>query len=447
MEFPTLQQAILDVAGRLSASVINPLLAFWSSAELQSYLIEALQTWNAYTNFWRGDMVIPLLQNQTWYDIPSQSGSLRPYTMTDFTLLQQIEYHLLEPVSTAYPLVWSGSGQFGAADIIQAIQLRRDELIGASSCSITPVYVNAPFTNRVPLPQSVIDVRRVLWMPISGFGFQNSILYENDDFAQESFAVGDTTAPQQPPTTFQQSAQPPMSFDTDYVPPVPGQYEVLAVTAGNALAMSASQLLYVPDDWAWLIKWGSLATLFGREVNAKDALRAEYCEKRYQDGVQLLMQSPAVLAARLNNVPIYVDSVRNGDDFDVTWQSIAGPPTTLYTPGLNLIGAGLPDQTNAYSVTLRVVRNAPLPVLPTDTLQLIPDDYNAVLSEAQHLACLKMGGAEFAASIKLHENFLLRAALYNSKLLALGQFPETQLELSQLEQQRNPVYATEAPQQ
>jgi hypothetical protein len=219
-------------------------------------------------------------------------------------------------------------------------------------------------------------------------------------------------------------------------------YECLTVNAGPALTPAAPTLLGIPDDWAWIVKWGALADLLGREINAKDALRQKYCQQRFEDMATLLFTSPAVLSARINNIPVYVDAVRNGDDFDVTWQSVSGPPTIAYAAGLNLVGFGpIPDLDDNYSATLRVVQNAPLPVLQTDFIQLSPDDYDAILSEAQHLACFKMGGAEFVATIPLHQVFLQRAALLNSKIKQMGQYEDTQAELSQLEQERNPVYS------
>lgn len=466
--YAPLAQAISDLASRLSAQIGNPLQAFWSSAELQAYLNEALMTWNALTSFWRADMVFPIRQNQTWYDLPSQVNSPRPYTVTDQLILEQIEYHLLEPLTAAYPLVWGGSKQFDLQSILGAIQRRRDEVLGATDCTINVTMVNAPFVQRIPLPENVIDLRRVLWVPNSYDGTSlyamfdwtdftitwqtlpdnrllNSVLFPSDDFSDECYSVGDSTAPQQPPTTFKQSAQPPITFETDYIPPLAGLYECLTVNSGPALTTTAPTLLGVPDDWAWVIKWGALADLFGREINAKDALRQKYCEQRFTEMVGLMFTTPAVLAARINNIPVFADSIRNGDDFDVLWESVSGPPQIAYIAGLNLVGFGpIPDLPDAYSATLRVVENAPLPVAATDYIQLSPDDYDAILSESQHLACFKMGGAEFVATIPLHQVFLTRAAVYNAKLLAMGQYQKTQAELSQLEQERNPVYASES---
>ena len=98
-------------------------------------------------------------------------------------------------------------------------------------------------------------------------------------------------------------------------------------------------------------------------------------------------------------------------------------------------------------VKLQVVRNAPIPSVSTDPIQLGREDYAAVLDEAQHLAALSLGGSEFMATVGLHKRFIERAALYNSKLLGLGDYPRSMYEVSQLESERAPVYGAVTPQE
>jgi hypothetical protein len=113
--------------------------------------------------------------------------------------------------------------------------------------------------------------------------------------------------------------------------------------SGGVLSTLAATLLTVPDDWAWVVKWGALADVLGQESNAKDAVRAEYCARRYQEGLGLLSTAGAVLSLRLNNLPLSVDAVRNGDDFNPLWQVAAsGSPASAYAAGLNLLAFGPP---------------------------------------------------------------------------------------------------------
>lgn len=435
--YVSMAQAETDLANRL----FDPTFQFWPAAEIDLYLTEALRTWNALTSFWRAEFVFPLVENQWWYDIPNLPNTLRPYTVTDKDLVDEITAHLLEPTLATYPLTWTGSAQFSVTDILGAIQRRRDETLAATDCAISRSLIAYNFvTRRTNLPDNVIDIRRVAWFPDPAFLIPLTTLKKSDDWAEQAFHRSDST--QIGPNTYRQSAQPPLAFDVDILPSVSGQYEVLTVNAGNPLSSNNSTLLGIPDDWTWIIKWGALADLLGRESNAKDPLRAQYCRQRFEEGLGLLMNASAVLAARINDQPVLVDGVRNGDDFQPRWQALAAStPKTVYTAGLNLIAFAPKPDAMPYSATLSVVQNMPIGA----NIQVDRGDYDAILDYAQHLALFKAGGQEFAETVIMYQRFLKRASLYNSKLSELGQFQKPMYELSQLEQERNPVYGQVQP--
>jgi intein/homing endonuclease len=79
------------------------------------------------------------------------------------------------------------------------------------------------------------------------------------------------------PQTFQLSSEPPLSFDVDITPNQPGVYEALVSQSGTPFAPPASTLLGIPDDWAFVLEYGALADLLGRESEATDRERAAYC--------------------------------------------------------------------------------------------------------------------------------------------------------------------------
>lgn len=441
----TLSDAITALAARLA----DPTYQFWgagATAELISYLQESLRTWNALTSFWRSEFVFDLQANVWWYDLTAQTNSLRPFTLYDSDLIKQIEYHLVEPLTSTYPLVWSGSNQFSVADILGALQRRRDETLAITGCHLTRTLAPA-VPGRIYLPDSTTGTKRIAWHPDSSSGYSNSPLFPSDLQTKRFYEPDWTTAPQGPPQTYLCNAEPPLSFDVDRIPPVPGQYEVITVIMGRPFLTTADSLIGIPDDWSWVVKFGALSDLLNRENLAKDPLRAEYCYQRYQQGLALLNAAAALLELRVNNIPLDLDSVRNGDYFNPGWQAtVAGPPQSGYVAGLNLIGINpRPDSSTAYSVTARVVQNAPVPTNLSDKIQLSREDYDAVLDYAQHLAAFKLGGAEFSDSMPLFNHFLKRAALYNSKIAATSELYKTMYETSQLEEKRNPRYSGSEP--
>ena len=432
----TLNDAISALSGRLYGSI------FWSNAELTECVLEAIRTWNAYTGFWRGDFVFDLTLDTWWYDLTSPVTSPRPLTLTDFNLLTDINYHLLEPNIPAYPLAWSGSTQFSLTDILSAIQRKRDELLAITGCHLTVEYYPA-VPGLIYVADDVIDIRRVSWQPTLGFGYTNKTLRSSDPWSKQSFDYNYTTAAAKPPSNYLQSTQPPLSFIVDSTPPCTGLYEVITTNAGAKLSTTAAHSLLVPDDWAWVVKFGALADLFSRESNSKDIVRAEYCERRFQEGAALLSAAPGLLALRINNIPIQVDAVRNGDDFNSAWQALPhSTPKSGYSTGLNLVGFGpKPDSSIAYSITATVIENAPVPSVGGDPIEVSHEDYDAILDYAQHLAALKLGGQEFALTVPLYQQFIKQAGLYNSKLKEFGVYQQAIFDIGQLQEERKPRIA------
>lgn len=440
----TLGAAKQQLANRLYDSNMT----FWAPAELTLYIQESLRTWNALTAYWRGDFLFQSQQGVNWYnliDTINLPNTLRPLTVLDTDIYKLLQYHLLEP-TTWNPYV-GGSLQFSADDFLEAVQRRRDEILSVCACTMTLRTVPA-VAGRIQLPDTVIDVRRMAYLPNPVFGQPNSAMWPEDAWAEQSFNRNYTLAPAGTPFTYLMSTQPPISFDTDVPPAYGGNYELLTIETGLALAVNASSFLSVPDDWTPLIKWGALADLLSRESNAKDLPRAAYCEQQYRMGLAALSAAPALLALRINNVPVLIDSVRNADLYTTGWETTTqGKPTAALHAGLNMIALAPAPDAGPYSLTATVVENAPVPVADGDFVQVARDDLDAILDYAQHLAAFKQGGEEFTRSMQLLQRFMKQAAMYNGKLLEIAEFNSMLLGISQMERGTNPTMTPSAEQE
>jgi hypothetical protein len=417
----------------LAARLYDPTNQFWTQAELLLYFQEAMREWNALTAYWRGDFTFNPVAGATWYDLTTIANTLRPLTLTTTNLYTVIEYHLLEPPVGAGP--WTGSAQFAISDIQGAVARRRNELLGTTGCSVTQSVV-AALPGRTALPSTTLDLRRVAFLPANGFGAP-STLWQDDAWAWESFEPAYAALPPGIPATYAVNTQPLFTFDVDANLNVPGQYELLTTQAG------ADPSLVVPDDWAWLVKWGALADLLGRESNAKDPLRAAYCEKRYAEGMSLLALAPALLTFRIAGqpLPLQIDAVREADEYATGWEGLTpATPSIVYVAGLNLMALSPPPDLATYAMTATVVENTPVPAIPTDCINVTVDVYEALLDEAQHIAMFKSGGAEFTATFPMHQRFMQLAALYSSKLAEMGEFSHMLQEQSHQEDAANPRY-------
>jgi hypothetical protein len=426
----------------LGDNLLDTPATFWPDAEKTLYIQEAIRTWNSLTSFWRDDFTMPTANGVTWYDISSTvtaPNTLRPRTITDVYLMTIMEYHLLEPPTGA---TWTGSNQFQVQDLLDSLAQYRDELLSSTAC-----YINnrtpASGAGRTVLSDLTTYIRRVAWIPTvpqPTLGIVATPLWPDDQWELQSYERGYLSAPTGIPSTYRQSNEPPLTFETDIQPSVAGTYDILTVESGPALSLISPSTLPIPDDWTWVMKWGALGNVLSQEAVSKDILRMNYCLLRYRQGVEIMQKASAILSARIGNTLLDIDSVQDMDNFRPRWQAEAlGTPDVMITTGLNLAGfSSIPN--GVFTVTLNVVQNAPVPVIGTDQIQIARDDYNAVLGYAQHLAMFKVGGAEFQATIPLLQKFFEQASLYNSTLTELGEFQKDMYELAGRDFESHPVF-------
>lgn len=435
----TLNQALTDLGRRLN----DPNAIFWTNAEKTLYLQEAVRALNAGASLFRDQFTFDPTVSQHWYDITTVSNTLRAQSVTDVDLYTEMEYHLLEPPTGA---TWTGSNQFTINDLLGAVQRRRDQLLFDTGCHLarSTQAASTAFVDAV-LPENVIDIRRMAWLP--GATYTNKPLHRSDAWGQESYNPS-TIGTVGVPSTWRRSTEAPLTIAVNKIPPVAGNYEFITVNSGAVLSASTPTILTVPDDFAWVIKYGAMADLLSRESVARDPLRAEYCERRYMQGMALLQWAPAVLIAQLGQYyedrPLRIDAVQNGDNYRPGWEAEADTtPTRVYTAGLNMIALAPAPDSALIEINLTVVENALFPASGTEYFQLGQEDYDAMLDYAQHIAAFKHGGAEFVATLPLLNNFIRHIKRYNHKLVQMGEFTDIIYDQSQLQGKFFPVTVPE----
>jgi hypothetical protein len=224
-----------------------------------------------------------------------------------------------------------------------------------------------------------------------------------------------------PPTEYNVHDGPPLSFNVDKAPNTPGLYDLIVLQSGALFNPPAANVMSLPADWCWLAKWGALSDLLGRDSEATDRLRAQYCLQRYREGLDLMQQSPWILYGSIDNVPVDTDSVYQMDSFSPEWDSNPKSYPAIVTAGIDLMAVS-PIPTSTTGVGITVVGNMPLPIADSDFVQLGEDQYAGVLDYSQHLASFKMGGQEFVDTADLYKNFLALCMQTNSRIEELGIF-------------------------
>ncbi len=419
-----------DARAALAARLADTANIFWTDAENGLYLCEALRTWNALTEVWNADFIFTTVPNQTWYDLSTFANSPRIRTLTDADLYTIMQYHLLEPPTGAG--VWIGTTQFSLADLQGALQRRRDEVIQFSGCNLMQFSLpSTPNIRRTNFPDTVLEPIRTRFLPAPTFG--NPVTLSREDTLAFDAFESQHLQTNQIPSAWSVVSGPPLAMDVDTAPNVAGSYDVIALQSGLTFAPPAATLLGVPDDWAWLPKWGALADLLSRDSEATDRQRADYCLKRYMAGLQIMKASNWLLAATYQNVPVDTVSLREMDGWSPEWEINATAWPNFVVAGMDFLAA-CPVAPVSTSVTL--VGNAPIPVLDDDFVQCSRDTFDVILSYAQVLASFKQGGEEFSSTKDLEKDFFTAAAETNKRLAKLALFRD----LLGLEGKRQGIY-------
>jgi hypothetical protein len=399
---------------QLSSRLADSSNVFWSYAECQLYIQKALRMFNAMTFTWKADFTYN--PTSLWNSLGLLASSPRLRTLTDTNSYTMMEYMLLEPPTGG---TWTGTSQFTISDLSQALQFRRDEMLQVSNCNqlLLQNIALTPNTRRTTLPDTVIDVERVRYIPVTG---SPNTLYRDDTVAQEFYEAGYLQAPSGTPQTFMLSSEPPLSWDVDITPNQPGTYEAVVLESGAPFDPPTATLLGIPNDFAWALEWGALADLLGRESEATDRQRASYCLRRYQDGLNLLLKTPWAMLGKVNGVACDMPSIVEMDRYLPEWDSTP----TSFGPCVVLGGIDFLAAPVGSGIGVTVLANAPVPTLDTDYVQVSRSNWETVIDLAQSLACFKMGGAEFQQGLELESRAIQACAVENTRLKSTGSFSD-----------------------
>jgi hypothetical protein len=412
----TLAQMKTLLAQRLSDTA----KVFYIDAELGAYIIESLRTFGILSGFFSDRVAFNTTAGQAFYDLTSVISGLLGFNVTDTSLVAQIQRHFLElSTGTTWSTVAGQTDQFVLADATAALQQRRNDFLLKTGCVVgytASVPVGAPTISQVLLPDTVIDVRRLDWLKTGLY----SLVRRRDEWAANAWNPGWQAGSASPPTSYSAILTNPVQVQ--FIPPAtsaPTAVGMLAVSSGPALNPAAGVLMSVPDDLTPWVKWGAMCDMLGKDGQARDPERAEYCEQRYQEGLQVAAALCSVEQALIGTGNLWLSAQIELDDYGAGWQNTAGQPTRGALSGWNMLALSpVPDA--AYTVTLDLIPNTPVPAIDADFVQVGREHIDIILDYAEHLAAFKMGGQEFKATMPHYKRLMQMAVNNNHRLAAIA---------------------------
>lgn len=410
----TLAQAKTQLAARLRDTG----KLFWVDAELGKLINESLYTWQSLTGYWRERGVFNTTPNTLFYNLISKLPTLLGYNLTTRDSITSLQYSLLEPPT---PIAWTGTSMYTLTDLTTALQNRRNQFLVDTNAILSTLdfpIVPPPIPRQV-LPDTVINIARAAYKDVDG---NRSSLFENLEFNATAYDPDWAISPATP-DLYSVIATPPVTIQLIPPPNDIGTLELVIVQAPNNLdPTDAGNLVNVPDNFEWVLRWGVLADLLLREGESHDPVRGQYALSRYNHGIKVAIEQSIALQWEINGVPVLPSSVEDHDVYDIEWHNNSGTPDSILTIGQNLIAVNPLADIGPYSITVDLIRNAIVPTNDADFIQVGRQDLETILGYAEHLAAFKLAGTEFLNTMPLLDKFISQASAYNSRLSAINSY-------------------------
>jgi hypothetical protein len=397
--------------------------SFWTDDEANILLNEALYTFGAISQSWKNQIEIKTTVAQNFYDITADlfaEQELTGFNLTYQFILDAINFHLIENISLVNPI----SEITNLAEILKFARNRVNQYQYETGLILSrkEFIMNPPNDNAVVIDDEVIDIIRVGYIAFDELQNpdETHVLNRTDEDSVGQFyrnAFNETT---DIPTFYASILG---NLNTIKVYPLPANLGALDIISINGIPASTILALgtkiNIPDNLVPYIKWGVLADIYSKDGVAYNPPMSTYCEERWREGVIIGINYSSILEAKLNGLPIQLDSISSLDNNQVGWQNIIDQPSLIALAGYNIFATNCkPDE--VYSLLLFSITNAYIPANDDDFIDVKLEYIESLLDYCIHLANVKNGAEMLQLTNNERESFIRVGIKHNHRLVKRG---------------------------
>jgi hypothetical protein len=205
-------------------------------------------------------------------------------SVNDTEVANNTIYRLLENgnADASFPTLLTS--QFTSTEIVDAMnRVQQKFLLDTGMHTTRTTFVQVAGTSQVSLPTDSIRPRRLTWTDTSDNLTRALTQVETWELDQGSLQWPSNAAI---PIAWLEDDQTQQTLQLALTPINPGTVSLLYIQLAATLT-GLGIALVVPDDWTPYILWGTLQDLLSSDGPAFDPLRAQYAQRRYDEGVEL----------------------------------------------------------------------------------------------------------------------------------------------------------------
>lgn len=405
---------------RLANDLGDPGKVFFTDAELGRYLTEALRWWGLTAMYFRETGKVTTVAGQSFYHLETSlfngAGSvlLQGLTVTDRELINDIAYSLMEPPISSWAGGWIGTEMYSLTDLTAMLTESRDEFLKLTAC-ISSSYSIGVTNQRVDLPSDHI---RILRADFNETGSAGPLpLWSIDQVGIYTHSQSASFPNPSRPKAYSVSYTPQLTVDLWPFPITTGTLNIEGIRTGGTLdPMNLATTLIIPDDASFLVKYRVLADAFSEDGLARAPQMSQYCEQRYQEGLQDVASYLSVLWQNDAGPRHQVTTVAQWDQFRPEWRrGSQATPTSVAQLNWNTI-AVRPVPLGNHVMTFETIRKAPIPATDGEFVQVGREHMQAIYDYAHHIALIKCQGSEFAATLQRYASAREAATEYRQQI-------------------------------
>lgn len=200
-------------------------------------------------------------------------------SFTDQQVLQQIQYTVIEPPDLG--ATWP-SGLWTKDEVIRYLNQRQNRLLKDTHLEVGIADIPGVIgTSEYNMPFDWIATIRMVWTPTGG----SAVELCNSDTWEADHGIPTWSNTNGTPKIFVDYLGATLRINIAPSPDVNGTFQIYFVPIAVDLD-GTGELFTIPDEFVPYVKYGALADMLEKVGRGQDP-RAEYCEKRYQMGIEI----------------------------------------------------------------------------------------------------------------------------------------------------------------
>lgn len=426
---------LAEFISRLKESSGDLAGVFWTDSEWKLITQEALLTFGAISGFFKSEIELHTQEDKRMYDLFLDTDALyldkiKP-TLTYGDILAWLNRDLIESISVLTPI----SDLFTLDGILKLIKKHYEAFQLETNLILAEIELPVVAqNNEVVLPDKIIDIVHAQFVSDD---FVSTVNRQDEQEISyfDLISLTEEHAPQYYSTVYSGVNK----LKLYPIPIVTGVLKLIVVVGQDvSVPLTIDTIVNLPNNLVPYLKYGIESEIFSQDGLLNDPVRANYCEGRWKEGLQIGRLYSSILTARANGLFINTDSLINVEDFGSDLVQTDNPPSVLGLAGFNIFEVDNLPSDVINSLVFSIIGHATIPINDGDQIDIEISYIKPLLDYCLHIAQMKCGAGYLQATTNYLQNFIKLAISHNSRLQNRGITYESLISQSKKQEKSEP---------